>query len=1102
MACRRLICVSVILIISICVMGSSNSDINPLTGAGKYVETVPGIISKVELADSWLLPHTFFYMSQRGSWLVCYSAPDNVYSNNIDLMDISNPAKMKVIARWTAPDDVWFAVTNGKIILVATSTDLLTLMPDGNGGLQTVGHGTFAFKKDKQARKNTGWMGGKSYGNSVCVWNNNTLYIFDISDAENPYLASSSVKSELKQWYLWKDCPYYVTTNYYLNKIDVSDPEHPETTTMSFANANWDMLQADDYCLDGDTLYGVNYDPSGSVLNYEAYSIIEGKSLFHGSMHVNGFVDYGEKSIFAYNGILYVKGSEYTTAIIDLTVPGLPYLSGYLHSGLRLECDSGAFLGVGGQNDGLLFMYLQDPDTEVPNLAGSQVSLSGIRDVKVEGPFCYLLGYSSLTILEQSDEHELVWKGFVQEPALEKSFFQLDVSEKTAICSQEDGASLIDIHDPEHPVFVRKILLGDVHTYTRKILHNKGGFFLQLYNSGGWGDYLWYIPDIVDEETEGTLVMSGFNHDSKFGVFRDYLLMNDNMDNLDILDIQDPTSPVALEHLSDVHVYYDFHFLQDFSYQPGGRVDLTVPSEARFQRMPVGNTPFESYGQKPEIALAETYLFTTTSWESYSGMNYAFELSSILPETYKDKIGAVQLASDHSIAGLLNGNVAIWGKKNGVLVFSIEPEKKLYDIPHISTGETWGTSLLVDNVDDVPHHATIQLYDGSAVTDGPDLDFPAHSSTEVPFSQGVAGRIVTGSSQLKFREQFLNLKDKGIVEFQLNNESSSKSNILLLPQYANNILTWHGIALENPGNNPVSAIIRAYSSDGFNLSSYTVEIPPLNRVVGYLDEFAPGVSSDNIARLVVNSDDPLTGITISGEQNEKLLFTPSVPVRGYALAAGDIIIPHIATEWDQWENIVVLDNVGSDQIIELKLFSNGVAVVDDLITVGPHCSTTIRLNQYKDLDPQVGTLHTIQSGGAVIVARQAFINKSEGGFAEFVLSGHGSQRLLFPLGNHTADALDWEGIAVCNMSSQENRVHLVAYDTDGNMYRYMFTLSPDTRKAFLIHDIFPDLDSVPAEIVAVGDDELSGITISGFQHERLLFCNAVPLEGNPREAAQ
>ena len=248
------------------------------------------------------------------------------------------------------------------------------------------------------------------------------------------------------------------------------------------------------------------------------------------------------------------------------------------------------------------------------------------------------------------------------------------------------------------------------------------------------------------------------------------------------------------------------------------------------------------------------------------------------PHTYKD-IAQVVAESDLPVCG-----INISGIENKQLLFTqaianSSSPKYLY-LPHIATNFSyWKNYLIFDNIGDQDSSALIKLYsNGELVLNNYNVSIPAHNSVTINLNNFSnlnveCGIIECQTNTLKVRIAYVN-NVNGTAEFTLSG-CESLSNFFLFPEYAKNMLTWMGSALFNPSGNDASVTLKAYK-DGNEIASTTIEIPAYSRKADVIENFFPALSTNDVVKIEAISNQPITGINISGSGQERLLFTKSI----------------------------------------------------------------------------------------------------------------------------------------------------------------------------------------------------------------------------------
>jgi len=214
-------------------------------------------------------------------------------------------------------------------------------------------------------------------------------------------------------------------------------------------------------------------------------------------------------------------------------------------------------------------------------------------------------------------------------------------------------------------------------------------------------------------------------------------------------------------------------------------------------------------------------------------------------------------------------------------------------IPHIHTAnDSWETNLVVDNLKSPsPQGFNLTLYaaNGSVLLNRQEYQVSAGQSLVVPLRplNGVTGIVECGSESMRFRLGYVAKESSGggTAEFELP-EKLSDTIVFSTSNYYGS-LTWSGFAVFNGSDYDaqVNATIMTTSGE----TNATLTVPAKEKVVDYFENQF-GVPFADINSVIFSTDTHcLTGITISGKENEKLLFTGTGTERdAWCLQSSDV----------------------------------------------------------------------------------------------------------------------------------------------------------------------------------------------------------------------
>ena len=214
--------------------------------------------------------------------------------------------------------------------------------------------------------------------------------------------------------------------------------------------------------------------------------------------------------------------------------------------------------------------------------------------------------------------------------------------------------------------------------------------------------------------------------------------------------------------------------------------------------------------------------------------------------------------------------------------YSMSSFAYVYYIPHIHTGsDAWKTYILLDNSVSEEQNATIYYYDenGSMVLKKSKTVSPQGSTVIFGHPDGaIAAKVYTSSSFLRVRLGYLAKEELGGGTAEFAPDTKLYKNMIMNTSNYYDELTWSGFALWNATNKTVNVTLTAFSEEE-ELASKDITLQPYQKIVDYFDSFFGIDSFKDITTITVSADqEALTGVVISGKENDKLLFAPP---RGY-----------------------------------------------------------------------------------------------------------------------------------------------------------------------------------------------------------------------------
>jgi len=410
-----------------------------------------------------------------------------------------------------------------------------------------------------------------------------------------------------------------------------------------------------------------------------------------------------------------------------------------------------------------------------------------------------------------------------------------------------------------------------------------------------------------------------------------------------------------------------------------------------------------------------------------------------------------------------------------------------YNLPHIDWSEQWSSYLVVTSGSEQEGSIQVILYDNEGKElSSTDYSVEQFKTIKIALDKGECGKVLVSGDNIFLQENFVNNVEGGIAAFQLSTESNTEITYLL-PAYNGENLSWMGIALMNPGDENTKASLSAIDSSGVELETVEVDINAHCRSVDLLTHYFSATNFKEIAKIKVKSTKSVTGITISGNGNKQLLFTAATKS---TYETGELCISHIATEWENWQNTLVFDNVGDVSIsAQLVLYDlNGTEHLFD-ISVEGWKTVCVDLNEYADINPQCGKVVVTSDKLAV---RQSFLSIKEKGTAEFVLSSTLNKELIYLIPAGISDVLTWHGLSLYNLSDESVSSTLIAYSNGVEVARCTKEITKHSRIVDVLENFFGETDLIDSIIVSASQP-LTGINISGSNWDRLLFATVFSL---------
>lgn len=407
-------------------------------------------------------------------------------------------------------------------------------------------------------------------------------------------------------------------------------------------------------------------------------------------------------------------------------------------------------------------------------------------------------------------------------------------------------------------------------------------------------------------------------------------------------------------------------------------------------------------------------------------------------------------------------------------------------LPHIATNHGWESQLVLDNHGYQAETVLVNIYRDSVLTGTESYLLEPGERRAVGLADGACGTLDLPETNVSARIVYRHLTDGGIAEFRLTGQHDFQQVFLLSP-FRSQDLTWAGIAIMNAGEAPTTITLTAEAADGSILDQVLIELDAMDRTADVMDDLFPGVDWTTIARVTADADQPLAGVTISGNRNERLLFTPAISPDGNPDTCR---IPHIPENRAYWDAYLVLDNLADESAVcHLVLTFQSETMLEQPLTLEPGEHRVIPVFSAIETPVDSGVLTDCPS---TIAGRISYVFRETGGMAEFRLYNNQSSAVMFGFPDADDPLISWRGLALQNTSNISQAVVLKAFRDGTEVDRELVRILPGHRFVSTLDSLFPL--SAPAgidRIMALGTANLTGLNISGQLQERYLFTGTV-----------
>ena len=274
-----------------------------------------------------------------------------------------------------------------------------------------------------------------------------------------------------------------------------------------------------------------------------------------------------------------------------------------------------------------------------------------------------------------------------------------------------------------------------------------------------------------------------------------------------------------------------------------------------------------------------------SEWQSHiNNESHSFVQNPVLTDDYKLGEGSPCIGSGDSsvpVSDDLEGNTRNSPYDIGCYQTNSEEEGTVYYFTHIAH-RNYTTYLIAYNPSEENVKFTLKIADNDGnVKITQDFTLQPFNIKKIKVSEfadgeGMSAKVYLKSGNAIFKGVYLNT-DNGMAEFLL--ESSLHHKLAYtFPSY-NTSITWNGIVIFNGCAETINVNIKAYKN-GNEVGNTGLSLAPFTKiaqVVGSEGGLFPELGIDGFDFIIVETNsDSISGLNISGEGQEKLVFTPAI----------------------------------------------------------------------------------------------------------------------------------------------------------------------------------------------------------------------------------
>ena len=251
------------------------------------------------------------------------------------------------------------------------------------------------------------------------------------------------------------------------------------------------------------------------------------------------------------------------------------------------------------------------------------------------------------------------------------------------------------------------------------------------------------------------------------------------------------------------------------------------------------------------------------------GSQEAFDLNSY----FQNGLGAGQAVGDFRSSDIDMGGAVLFGRGDDVQVASAltlrgRPTRTLY-YSHVAQSEVWWTGFTIYNVSSRTAHITVSGYDEAGNLTGQNLVEIAPRVKKVAFVGDFIGPNPTPAYVIM-------QSDQPVIGFELFggqsapimagiNADSVTSKTLFFNHIQLNEDEWTGVTMINSGAATANVTVYGYDDAGAQVASGATTLAPRQKWVRFVQDLFVGTVPPTLSHLRVESDQPLSGFVLVGD---------------------------------------------------------------------------------------------------------------------------------------------------------------------------------------------------------------------------------------------